>query len=119
LEIGLAQVRKIIAASAPDSSRDFAARITAVSDSLTGLLDKAERTLASTMTAYGQSRWRDEIRFKRDTETDMSALSRVVAGIYEPSWRGGTPAAQETAAKDETSPLGYGEIYVASGASLA
>ena len=112
LEIGLAQVRKIIAAGV--SATALAARIAAVRDSLTELLDKAERTLASTMAAYGQSRWRDEIQFKRDTETDVSALSKVVARIYEPSWRGGTPASQEIAAKDETSPLGYGEVYVAS-----
>jgi hypothetical protein len=112
LEIGLAQVRKIIAAGA--SATALAARITAVRDSLTETLDKAERTLASTMAAYGQSRWRDEIQFKRDTETDVSALSKVVARIYEPSWRGGTPASQEIAAKDETTPLGYGEVYVAS-----
>ena len=112
LEIGLAQVRKIIAAGA--SATALAARIAAVRDSLTELLDKAERTLASTMAAYGQSRWRDEIQFKRDTETDVSALSKVVARIYEPSWRGGTPASQEIAAKDETTPLGYGEVYVAS-----
>jgi len=116
LEIGLAQVRKILAAgaSATDSASDFAARVTAVRNSLTELLDKAERTLASTMTAYGQSRWRDEIQFKRDTETNMSALSKVVARIYEPSWRGETPASQEIAGKDETTSLGYGEIYVAS-----
>jgi hypothetical protein len=111
LEIGLSQVRKIIAAGG--SATNFASLVTAVRDSLTELLDGAERTLAATMTAYGQSRWRDEIQFKRDTETDMSALSKVVARIYEPSWRGGPPAAQETAAKDET-PLGYGEIYIAS-----
>jgi hypothetical protein len=114
LEIGLAQVRKIIAAgtSATDSARDFAARIAAVRDSLTELLGKAERSLASTMTAYGQSRWRDEIQFKRDTETNVSEVSKVVARVYEPSWRGETPAA--LAAKDEPTPLGYGEIYVAS-----
>ena len=45
----------------------------------------------------------------------MSDLSRVVAPVYEPFWRSGTPLAQDSTAKDgERSPFDYGEIYVAS-----
>jgi hypothetical protein len=115
LEIGIAQVRKMIAAGSPaESAREFATRVGTQRDFLSDGLGKAEQTLESTMTAYGQSRWRDEIRFKRDTENNMSALSKVVARVYERCWRGATPPAQELAKDEKPSPLEYGEIYVAS-----
>jgi hypothetical protein len=119
LEIGLAQVRRMIAAatgSAPDDGRDLAARIVAARESLSGRLNRAEQKLAAVMAAYGQLRWRDEIRLKRDTEEEMSALSKAVAQVYESSWRTETPAAQESKAKDAGPPsaLDCGEIYVAS-----
>jgi len=117
LEIGLAQVRRMIAAggSATESALEFGARIGSVHNLLTDGLCKAEQTLESTMRAYGQSRWRDGIRFKRDVESSMSALSRVVARVCEPCWRGATSPAQEMTAKDEQqSPLDCGQIYVAS-----
>ena len=117
LEIGLAQVRRIIATSgsASDSAREIAARMSGVHDSLSDRLKKTEQTLESVMAAYGQSRWRDEIRLKREAEDHVSALSKIVARVYELSWRGGTPPSQESTPKDyEPSPLIYGEIYVAS-----
>jgi hypothetical protein len=116
LEISLAQVRRMIsAASAADSARDFAPQVSALRDSLSDCLEKSQQTLSSAMAAYGLSRWRDEIRYKRDTESNMSALSRVVARIYEPFWFSATPPSQESTAKDgEPSSLDYGEIYVAS-----
>jgi hypothetical protein len=103
LEIGLAQVHRMIAAG-----------VSASRDSLYECLDKAQQTLGSTMVAYGQSRWRDEIRFKRDTENNMAALSKIVALIYEPAWRSVIPSSQDSAAKEQSSPLDCGEIYVAS-----
>ena len=115
LEIGLAQVRRIIAAaSATDSASSFAPQVSAARDSLSEWLEKSQQTLSSGMAAYGVSRWRDEIRFKRDTENNMSVLSRVVARIYEPFWSGTTPPSQEFTAKDGERSLDYGEIYVAS-----
>jgi hypothetical protein len=116
-EIGLAQVRRMIAAggSASESAREFAMPISAVRDSMTDWLNKAEQKLEFVMAAYGQSRWRDEIRLKREFEEHMSSLSKVVARVYEPSWRGGKPLSQESTAKDhQSSPPDYGEIYVAS-----
>ena len=116
-EIGLAQVRRMIAASvsAAESASEFAARIAAVRDSLSNWLVKTEQRLEFVMAAYGQSRWRDEIQFKREAEDYMSALSKVVAEVYESSWRGGTPPSQESKAKDDApTPLDYGEVYVAS-----
>jgi hypothetical protein len=117
LEMGLVQVRRMIAASGSgsDSSHQFGARICAVRESLSAGLKETEQTLACLMAAYGQSRWRDEIRFKRETEEHVSSLSKVVARVFEPCWRGDTPPAQVPKAKgDEPSPLDYGEIYVAS-----
>jgi hypothetical protein len=117
LEIGLVQVRRIIAASgsASDPSRVFGTQFSVIRDSLSAGLKKTEATLASLMAAYGQSRWRDEIRLKRETEEHVSGLSKVVAQAYEPSWRGEAPPALEPKAKgDQPSPLEYGEIYVAS-----
>jgi hypothetical protein len=114
LELGLAQVRGMIAASgsASESAREFVARISAVRDSLSDWLKKTEQTLESVMAAYGQSRWSDEIRLKREAEDHISELSKVVARAYEPSWRIGTPPSQESKAKaDQPSPLDYGEIY--------
>src|SRR5208337_5603454 len=116
-EIGLAQVRRMIAAgvSGAESAREFAARIGAVHDSLSNWLVKTEQKLGSVMAAYGQSRWRDEIRFKREAEDYMSALSKVVAEVYESFWRGRTPPSPESKAKnDAPTPLDYGEVYVAS-----
>ena len=116
-EIGLAQVRRMIAGgvSAAESAREFAARIRAVRDSLSNWLVKTEQKLESVMAAYGQSRWRDEIQFKREAEDYMSTLSKIVAEVYEPSWRGGTPPSPQSKANDDApTPLDYGEIYVAS-----
>lgn len=116
-EIGLAQVRRMIAASvsAAESAREFAAQVGAVRDSLSNWLVSTEQKLGSVMAAYGQSRWRDEIRFKREAEDYMSTLSKTVAKVYEPSWRGGTlPSPQSKAKDDAPTPLDYGEVYVAS-----
>jgi hypothetical protein len=114
-EIGLAQVRRMIAAGGSASASEFAARIGAVRDSMSNWLLQTEDKLGSAMAAYGQSRWRDEIQFKREAEDYMSTLSRVVAEVYEPSWRGGTPPSPESKAKDDApTALDYGEVYVAS-----
>lgn len=116
-EIGLAQVRRMIAASvsAAESAREFAERIGAVRDSLYSWLVKTEHKLELVMAAYGESGWRDEIQFKREAEDYMSALSKVVAEAYEPAWRGGTPPSPEPKAKDDApTSLDYGEVYVAS-----
>ncbi len=117
LETGLAQVCKIVAVgdTASESSRDFAGRIGAVRDSLCDGLRNAEQSMASIMVAYGKSLWRDEIRFKRATEDQMSALSRLVARAYEPFWQGAPEPSQGPDSKvSERSSLDYGEIYVAS-----
>lgn len=117
LEAGLAQVRKMIAVSgsASESSSDSAGRIGAVRDSLCDGLGNAEQTMVSIMAAYGKSLWRDEIRFKRAAEEQMSALSRLVARAYEPFWQGTPEPSQGPDSKDsERSLLDYGEIYVAS-----
>jgi len=117
LEAGLAQVRKMIAVSgtASESARDFAGRTGALRDSLRESLKDAEQALVSIMVAYGKSLWRDEIRFKREAEDQMSALSRLVARAYEPFWQGAPEPSQGPDAKDgERSALNYGEIYVAS-----
>lgn len=117
IEVGVAQVRKMIAVSgsASESSPEFAGRISAVRDSLCDSLSKAEQSLGAVLAAYGKSNWRDEIRFKRDGEGRLSVLSRIVARVYEPSWRGASEPSQRLDAKnDEPSPLDYGEIYVAS-----
>lgn len=117
LEVGLAQVRKMIAlsSSASESAREFAARISAVRDSLSNCLRNVEHKLESFMAAYGHSDWRDEIRCKREAEGQMSELSQLVAQAYEPFWRSEPQPAQGSDAKDGgQSPLDYGEIYVAS-----
>lgn len=116
-EIGLAEVRRMIAAgvSASGSGSEFAARLSGVRDSLSNWLVKTEQKLESVMAAYAQSHWRDEIRLKREAESDMSALSKVVAEVYESWWRGAIPRTQELKPKDDVpSPLDYGEIYIAS-----
>lgn len=117
LEVGLAQVRKMIAVNGATfpSLREFADRINATRDSLCDGLAKTERTLASLMVAYGKFHWRDEIRFKREAEKQMSALSRLVATVYEPFWRGAPPQFSGADEKrTEPSPLDYGEVYAAS-----
>jgi hypothetical protein len=117
LEVGLAQVRKMIAlsGSVSEPAREFAAKISGVRDSLSNCLRDVEHTLESFMAAYGHPDWRGQISYKRKAEDQMSALSKLVAQAYEPFWRSETQPAQGSDAKDDKqSPLDYGEIYVAS-----
>jgi hypothetical protein len=121
LEVGLAQVRRLISFSAdrPVAAGQVDQEVCTIRKLLSEGLEKAEQTLEAALVAFGQSHWRDEIRLKRETEEQMSRLSAAVARVYEPQWRGTAADMDKARAVDKseakrTPPLAWGELYVAS-----
>ena len=119
VEVGLAQVRRMISMGAGEpavsneATGQIIGQIIAMREPLAGAQAPAERALQDAMTAYGLSRWHDEIVSKRELEARMAEVSKTVAEIFEPQWRGANSLAQEAGDKEQRA-LRCGEIYIAS-----